>query len=816
MADESIDLKRISALSTEATRSDWLANTFFAVDNASIGTKKLAASILVTILNNFAKEFKSDVACVAGKCYWKDGVLYKCKNAHSGTWSDNDFDVVTVDDIKQTVAYFLGVTATDADFTATNFVAMSSASGQKKVPLNLLAKASDVVALQTKTDDTLSKLTRILKCGANLLDLQSLKSGFYINSSGTENAYAAYSVTDYIEVEPSTGYYCSCKNGIPFSASSNTKIAFYAADYSFISVISATDTAITTPETCKFIRASIDNSRLVILPQIKEGTVLTPFEVFSPIDEILTNESALIGKFGKSVYDVLMPLVSTPMITWNDSAEVVTWETGKYYISGGSTGNNANYAISGKVDVEGQAFVKLTPSSQSSTSDSVYDIFYDASGNIISEVQTKTLGEVIKIPYGCKYARFSIRHASASLYFARAISYNLISSVELLNTFSNVLPQVTTNEITWKTTPENVTYDDNYYYSISTGAKLSYTSNYKASQLVDVSSVRYVKVFPVPNITNRNVGYTFYNASNAFISGVFPLDFPDGVIIVPSTAKYMGITALGDTPDLYFPQAIEVKYDRVDKLEERVKEIEDGAVESGWKKNAIRIYPATQMAAFAFTWDDGPAADDDLYTLFSAKNAKCGFALPCSSYFLNGRAVKYRQYQKDGFSCLNHTGDNLSTYANEAAAQVVVSYGKIAMENFGIMINGWICPGNNYVTEYRSMLGKFHGYAYGDHGNGEGTDVNDVNTRSQDILRLRRWDIEPSRVTTQAVKDLIDLACENGYFVTFYGHGARVGTEGYHELSWYEEIIDYIQAKQSNGLCFFGSPDECVQYYFGL
>lgn len=107
MADESIDLKRISALSTEATRSDWLANTFFAVDNASIGTKKLAASILVTILNNFAKEFKSDVACVAGKCYWKDGVLYKCKNDHSGTWSDNDFEEATIDDIKQTLAHLL-------------------------------------------------------------------------------------------------------------------------------------------------------------------------------------------------------------------------------------------------------------------------------------------------------------------------------------------------------------------------------------------------------------------------------------------------------------------------------------------------------------------------------------------------------------------------------------------------------------------------------------------------------------------------------------------------------------------------------------
>ena len=105
MADESIDLKRISALTTEATRSDWLANTFFAVDNASIGTKKLAASILVTILNNFAKEFKSDVACTAGKCYWRDGVLYKCKNAHSGTWSDNDFDVATVDDVYALVQY---------------------------------------------------------------------------------------------------------------------------------------------------------------------------------------------------------------------------------------------------------------------------------------------------------------------------------------------------------------------------------------------------------------------------------------------------------------------------------------------------------------------------------------------------------------------------------------------------------------------------------------------------------------------------------------------------------------------------------------
>jgi len=87
-------IKRFNQLTTQASRADWVATTFFAVDSATTGTKKLAADILVKILDNFAPEFDASVACEVNHLYWHEGVLYSCTAAHSGAWDPSKFEQV--------------------------------------------------------------------------------------------------------------------------------------------------------------------------------------------------------------------------------------------------------------------------------------------------------------------------------------------------------------------------------------------------------------------------------------------------------------------------------------------------------------------------------------------------------------------------------------------------------------------------------------------------------------------------------------------------------------------------------------------------
>ena len=115
-------IKRFNQLTTQASRADWVATTFFAVDSATTGTKKLAADILVKILDNLASEFNAGVDCEVNHLYWREGVLYRCKTAHSGAWgTGSDFEEASIDELfarKDVVAALQSaMTAAQSDIT---------------------------------------------------------------------------------------------------------------------------------------------------------------------------------------------------------------------------------------------------------------------------------------------------------------------------------------------------------------------------------------------------------------------------------------------------------------------------------------------------------------------------------------------------------------------------------------------------------------------------------------------------------------------------------------------------------------------------
>ena len=313
---------------------------------------------------------------------------------------------------------------------------------------------------------------------------------------------------------------------------------------------------------------------------------------------------------------------------------------------------------------------------------------------------------------------------------------------------------------------------------------------------------------------NSNTSICFYDENKELLSSGGIIPATTKAVTTPATAKYLRASiALPEDYVQIEKGSARTEYTAYSDIGGYTGDIISSLQDIQKYKPVIKLYPAIKtLAAVCFVWDDGSVKDDDLVSVFNEYGAKCGFALIGYSSFENyAHNLNYLKYQKQGFSCLNHnsSGDGLPSYANEAAARAAVVLAKNRLEQFGLTINGFVCPNNAYVDDYRTMLGTFHAYAFG------GSSIS-YNNRQSDVLKLVRTVIEPDSTSLQTIKDTIDAACADGGFISFYGHAARIGTSGYHDMSFYRDVLSYINNKRDAGLCYFDNPDNCVKYYFGL
>ena len=313
---------------------------------------------------------------------------------------------------------------------------------------------------------------------------------------------------------------------------------------------------------------------------------------------------------------------------------------------------------------------------------------------------------------------------------------------------------------------------------------------------------------------NSNTSICFYDENKELLStgGIIPATTK--AVTTPATAKYLRASiALPEDYAQIEKGTARTEYTPYSDIGGYIEDLISSLQDIQKYKPVIKLYPAIKtLAAICFVWDDASVEDEDVVSVFKEYGAKCGFALIGDSSFENyAHNLNYLKYQKQGFSCLNHnsSGEGLPSYANEAAARAAVVLAKNGLEQFGLTINGFVCPNNAYVDDYRTMLGTFHAYAFG------GSSIS-YNNRQSDVLKLVRTVIEPDSTSLQTIKDTIDAACADGGFISFYGHAARIGTSGYHDMSFYRDVLAYINTKRDAGLCYFDNPDNCVKYYFEL
>lgn len=136
--------------------------------------------------------------------------------------------------------------------------------------------------------------SEIKNCGDNInrFDKSTIKTGYYLDNTGTEVANTNYAISDYIEVEEDENY---TYQGLNILTSYAAKGAYYNSSKEFISSLdlNATDTTILIPENAKYVKFTIrttNNNQDTF--KFEKGSVATPYTKYDcgSVDIKLENE----------------------------------------------------------------------------------------------------------------------------------------------------------------------------------------------------------------------------------------------------------------------------------------------------------------------------------------------------------------------------------------------------------------------------------------------------------------------------------------------------------------------------------------------
>lgn len=226
-----------------------------------------------------------------------------------------------------------------------------------------------------------------------------------------------------------------------------------------------------------------------------------------------------------------------------------------------------------------------------------------------------------------------------------------------------------------------------------------------------------------------------------------------------------------------------------------------------------KLYPNAKLPAISFQFDDIVVEDESVYNLFKTKGTTCGFAYIASPAKINTWKEKYLKWQREGFAILNHSIDNTqfntTNYTLETARNAI-RLAQDRLEQVGFVVNGFVAPSSTYAPELIEALqvNLSYGFTYND---------TTPNSRTANPCKLTRISMERNNLTN--IKALIDLNIGQDRIITLYGHSANFGNTYNGEvwnLAKLTEVLEYVIAKRSQGLCFLGNTDDCVKYYYEL
>ena len=473
----------------------------------------------------------------------------------------------------------------------------------------------------------------------------------------------------------------------------------------------------------------------------------------------------------------------------------INWENGLAFNSNGSIGGGtSNYIDRTFYKVSEGDILLLNIYSQIR-----YIVFYDEDKVISTTSLPVTVDrENITIDAGVHFMRVSMYKGGS----APVANSNYIKKINPV-TIGLVSDTYVVNDFSIKKTAEDI----KFLNTNSINAPLQsggYINN--EGKVVDNASFSYINYFPVKegegyvatsSFTTGNGYVAYYDINKSFISSV-----QNASLTAPSNAYYFRISVANSNI---------ANFDV--SLLDNDKNVTLFTNMSKQNLPITKMFPNTDLPVISFNFDDLGTNDEAVVDLFESKGvAAAGFAFIASESNVTNKGGLYRDFQKRGFSILNHSinGDivNTTNYPTEADALDAILTAKHRLEGAGIVANGWVSPSSSFESTYINALKKSqsYGFTFADsHNNG----------RSSNPCTVTRYSIQTDSVAT--IKTAIDSAISNDEVFTMYGHTGDFTTSPVDwDLDKVEEILDYVIAKRDLGLCLLMNTDECIKSFFKL
>ena len=253
------------------------------------------------------------------------------------------------------------------------------------------------------------------------------------------------------------------------------------------------------------------------------------------------------------------------------------------------------------------------------------------------------------------------------------------------------------------------------------------------------------------------------------------------------------------------------------KIEQLGEEIQKGLADLSILPQTSMRYPQKELPVISFVFDDIDENDSDVVRLFDYYGLKCGFAYIASEAKIEEHKDKYLEWQRRGYSILNHSVDgkkfDSTNYPTIASAYYAIMTAKQRLEAAGFVINGFVAPSSEFLSDYIDALRNTHQYAY--------TTADLANTRSSNPCNISRLSLQTTKLAdilgdaTNQQSIAFYLAANRQ--LTFYGHSADFGNIYGGEVFSIDKIRQVVErciSLRNEGRCVILSPDNMADYFF--
>ena len=238
---------------------------------------------------------------------------------------------------------------------------------QSQIPNNVTNLLNKIDPLETRVSTTEQDIKNKadLTIGKNILNLNNLTYGAYLNDTGVETAYSAYNYTDFLNVQPNTTY----------TMNKNYRyVCFYDINKNVVAGgESAAGSTFTTLSNVAYIRVTVYASDTDI--QLEAGSVSTAYEPYEKTISVTLLKDKSIGN--SKIQEKAISVQNTDFYTIGknlfDKSKTVV---GEFINTSGVASSLATYSHSDFIPVE-QSTIYSCVTTRFST-------FYDANKNVVA------------------------------------------------------------------------------------------------------------------------------------------------------------------------------------------------------------------------------------------------------------------------------------------------------------------------------------------------------------------------------------------------------------------------------------------------